>query len=77
MDKTQNFCDCVAKEDLLGFRGVAGYCVAERNVYTCLRNKNKNFTGNVHAYTSIYTNTYKKLYFVLALWRVLQPGVVW
>jgi hypothetical protein len=34
MDKTQNFCDCVAKEEFLGFRGVALYCVAESNVYT-------------------------------------------
>ena len=36
MDKIQNFCDCVAKEEFLGFRGVACYCVADRNVCVCV-----------------------------------------
>ena len=53
MDKAQNFCDCVAKEELLGFQGVAGCCMAESNIYTCLRNKNRNFTSNIYAYVEI------------------------
>jgi len=49
MDKTQNFYDFVAKEELSGLRGVAGYCAAERNFFTRLKNKNKKFTGNIYA----------------------------